>query len=113
ILLSGLDSEASDTTLKNRLEWKGSHNAYGPFTYLLEQQPDTPGMMRPRLYNQEKWKDLTGESDGRFLEAVKFAEPLEAATRGRTRPSQCTVPDLPKDYGANLANWTFPSRIDQ
>jgi hypothetical protein len=112
ILLSGLDSEASDMTLKNRLEWKGSHNAYGPFSALLEQQPGQVGMMRPRLYNQEKWKEITGETDGKFLETIKFADPIDTASLARSRPSQFAVPDLQKDYGANLDNLSFSSRIE-
>jgi hypothetical protein len=112
VLLSGLDSEASDMALKNRLEWKGSHNAYGPFSAMIEQQPGQVGMMRPRPYNQEKWKEITGESDGKFLESVKFADPIDAVSLGRSRPSQFAVPDLLKEFGANLDNLTFSSRLE-
>jgi hypothetical protein len=38
----------------------------------IEQQPGKVEMMRPRRYNREKWKELTGETDALLIEECLF-----------------------------------------
>ncbi len=108
VVVSGLNGKASDTEITERLSWGGTKNVYGNFMGLLEQQPGNLEMKPPK-FDREKWKDLTGETESRFLDQIKFVEMIDSATLQGLRPSQLAVADL-KDVGANLGNLPDPKR---
>jgi hypothetical protein len=61
--------------MEHFFKWRnGRHNAYHKFQSLLEQQPRGDEMPRPP-YDQQSWKNFTGEMDAVFAPMVKFAEP--------------------------------------
>ena len=77
--------DADETALQDKLAWKGSKNAYN-VPFLVDQLPTGVGMMR-KTFDREKWKTFTGETDGKFLESIKFAEapsPTNSLTSSRS-----------------------------
>jgi hypothetical protein len=109
IVLSGLESRLSDTALKERLLWEGNRNVYGNFLGLVEQQPGNLMMTKPAKLDREKWKELTGETESKFLDQIKFAETITSAMLPSVRPAQLAVADQ-KDVGANTENLPDPPR---
>jgi hypothetical protein len=99
--------EAGETALQDKLTWKGSNNAYN-FLELVDQQP-MGGMMRPQPFNREKWKSFTGETDGKFVEMVKFADTPDADNLALVRPEQFAVVS-PEGFGASVDKLPTPAR---
>ena len=98
--------EAGETALQEKLTWKGSNNAYN-FLELIDQQP-SGGMMRPQPYNREKWKAFTGETDGKFVEMVKFADSPDPDNLALARAEQFAVAS-PEGYGASVDKLPVPA----
>src|SRR5262249_15942179 len=94
---------------QEKLTWKGSNNAYS-FPELLDQQPTEVGMMRMRPYDREKWKTFTGETDGKFVEAVKFAEAPDSDDLPSGRAEQFAAAEL-KGYGAAVDQLPAPAAL--
>ena len=101
--------EADETALKDKLIWKGSKNAYN-VPFLVDQLPTGVGMMRT-TFDREKWKTFTGETDGKFLESIKFAETPDADGLADANPEQFAVSDLDlKGFGADVGQLPVPQK---
>jgi serine/threonine protein kinase len=112
VVLAGLGTKISDAALRERLSWKGSKNVYGNFSGLVDLQPGNQAeMMKPPKVDREKWKELTSETDSKFLDQIKFTETITSAMLPGIRPAQLAVADL-KDSGANTENLPDPPRDD-
>lgn len=109
--VSGLNVKVSDLLVKERLGWSGSHNAYGKFAGLLEQQPTSVEMMRLSPFEREKWKDFSGEMDAKFLDGLPYPDVINATTLLHVRPKQLQSEEL-KEYGINPAEFPDVDRDD-
>ena len=65
------------------------------------------GMMRPKPYDREAWKALTGEQDGKYLDMLKLADLPESLSRAR--PEQLSPSEL-KGYGASPEGLPGPKK---
>jgi serine/threonine protein kinase len=105
-LVAVAGSDADETALKDKLAWSGSKNAYN-VSWLVEQIPGG-GMMR-KTYDREKWKTFSGETDGKFLESIKFATPPDIDHLADARPAQFGVSDTDlKGFGCDVGSLRVP-----
>jgi serine/threonine protein kinase len=96
--------EVEEKSLREKMSWESNGtNAYGNFTFLLEQQAVDSMMKLPSMSNHETWqRDVSGETGSRY--SVKLPSPPPAdAVFTQLLPSAFRPEDGLKDYGADLS----------
>jgi hypothetical protein len=92
------------TALQTKVGWSAPMgNAYS-FPLMLDQQLVGPGMMRPTPWKLEEWKNLTGETDGKFVDMIRFAGSPDSLDRAQPEQFVPVEPKELKDYGASVTD---------
>jgi hypothetical protein len=105
-------NEFADGSLRDYLDWKGQHNAYGNYEKMLQTiRPDDEG--QPFLnMNANRWTGFFREADSRYLAAPISFGALAIKSLWTALPDQFAPPaELGEDlmaFGANLNIDTLP-----
>jgi serine/threonine protein kinase len=106
---------ANDDKMKTLVQWEGcKNNYYSDYDHMIDQQPpDNSSEMSDPPYGPDKWKALTGESDGKFV-SVKFAVQAELDKLSQATPANFKVRDAePPAVGVEINDLPRPGGGDE